>query len=216
MEIFSQYCSSPSRQFSQTPQEPTIHPTAAMSPSLNRFTALPAVTTRPTISCPGTQGYTVGSAFSQSLRTWCKSEWQTPQYRISIWTFLGRARGVRRKMVLTELLRNGIARRLEGLCGWFFGATSKSVLGICQALLTMNSPRLSTSGWVNKKCSADLGELPYRCMTMAFGRATAFIFSCGSGATITLALRPRAAVRLRSWPSLLFSLKLPAPAAERC
>src|SRR5271166_253046 len=42
MGIFSQYCSSPSRQFSQTP---TIHPTAAMSPSLNRFTALPAFTT---------------------------------------------------------------------------------------------------------------------------------------------------------------------------
>lgn len=38
---------------------------------------------RPTISCPGTQGNCVPA---HSDRTWCKSEWQMPQKAISIWT----------------------------------------------------------------------------------------------------------------------------------
>src|SRR4029077_7260039 len=88
---FSQYCSSPARQLSHTRQESTMQPTAAMSPSLNFFTALPACTTRPTISCPGTNGYTVGITSFHSFRTWCKSEWQTPQYKISICTSCARS-----------------------------------------------------------------------------------------------------------------------------
>jgi len=40
--------------------------------------------------------------------------------------------------------------------------------------------------------------------------------SMGSDATTTLGVRVTAAVRLRSWPSLLFSSKLPARAAEHC
>ncbi len=51
-----------------------MQPTAAMSPSLTFFTALPTFTTRPTISWPGTQGYTVGITAFHSSRTWCKSE----------------------------------------------------------------------------------------------------------------------------------------------
>jgi drug/metabolite transporter (DMT)-like permease len=47
-----------------------MHPTAAMSPSLNFFTALPTFTTRPTISCPGTSGYTVGITSFHLFRTW--------------------------------------------------------------------------------------------------------------------------------------------------
>src|SRR5690554_7381227 len=39
--------------------------------------------TWPTISCPGTQGKIVPP---HSLRAWCKSEWHTPQYAISIST----------------------------------------------------------------------------------------------------------------------------------
>ena len=39
-----------------------------------------------TISCPGTQGYAVPP---HSLRTVCKSEWHTPQNRMSIWISVG-------------------------------------------------------------------------------------------------------------------------------
>src|SRR5580765_8023318 len=95
--VFSQYCSSPDLQLEQMRQESTIQPTAAMSPSLNFFTALPTFVTRPTISWPGTQGYTVGITSFHSLRTWCKSEWHTPQNRISICTSC--ARGSRRGML---------------------------------------------------------------------------------------------------------------------
>src|SRR5271154_7583735 len=63
-----------------------MQPTAARSPSLNFLTAEPTFVTRPTISCPGTQGYTVGITPLHSSRTWCRSEWQMPQYKISICT----------------------------------------------------------------------------------------------------------------------------------
>src|SRR5258707_14107730 len=94
---FSQYCSSPALQAEHCRQESTIQPTAAMSPALNFVTALPTFVTRPTISCPGTTGYTVGITSFHSLRTWCKSEWQTPQKSISICTSCGR--GSRRGML---------------------------------------------------------------------------------------------------------------------
>jgi len=55
--------------------ELTMPPTAAMSPSLNFLTALPAFTARPTISWPGTQGSLVGTKAFHLLRTVCKSEW---------------------------------------------------------------------------------------------------------------------------------------------
>src|SRR5256886_5769311 len=57
-----------------------MHPTPAMSPSLNFLTARPVFVTRPMISCPGTQGYTVGIVFCHSLRTWCKSEWRSEEH----------------------------------------------------------------------------------------------------------------------------------------
>src|SRR5262249_22519338 len=66
-------------------------------PSLNFLTALPTLVTRPTISWPGTQGYTVGIISFHSLRTWCRSEWHTPQKRISSCTSCGR--GARRATV---------------------------------------------------------------------------------------------------------------------
>src|SRR5258708_20928625 len=94
---FSQYCSSPALQAEHCRQESTIHPTAAMSPALNFVTTLPTFVTRPTISSPGTTGYTVGITSFHSLRTWCKSEWHTPQKNISICTSCGR--GSRRRML---------------------------------------------------------------------------------------------------------------------
>src|SRR5580698_11594257 len=89
-----QYCSSPARQFTQVRHDITMQPTAAMSPSLNFFTFFPTATTRPTISCPGTTGYTAGITSFHSLREKCKSEWHTPQYKISICT--SSASGLRR------------------------------------------------------------------------------------------------------------------------
>src|SRR5271169_2443950 len=73
-----------------------MQPTAARSPCLNFLTAEPTIVTRPTISCPGTQGYTVGITPLHSLRTWCRSEWQMPQNRISICTSfsVGSRRGI--------------------------------------------------------------------------------------------------------------------------
>src|ERR1041385_360407 len=72
----SQYCSSPALQLAQVRHESTMQPTAARSPTLKRVTSLPTAVTRPTISCPGTTGYVV---LVHSLRTVCRSEWQTPQ-----------------------------------------------------------------------------------------------------------------------------------------
>src|SRR5438309_5076663 len=63
-----------------------MQPTAPISPTLKRFTSPPTAVTRPTISCPGTAGYVVPL---HSLRTVCKSEWHTPQYRISSCTSCG-------------------------------------------------------------------------------------------------------------------------------
>src|SRR5271154_7075649 len=63
-----------------------MQPTAARSPALNFLTPEPTFVTRPTISCPGTQGYAVGITPLHSLRTWWRSEWQMPQNRISICT----------------------------------------------------------------------------------------------------------------------------------
>ena len=52
------------------------------------MTAEPTFVTRPTISWPGTHGYTVGMPL-HSFRAWCRSEWQIPQKRTSIWTSCG-------------------------------------------------------------------------------------------------------------------------------
>src|SRR5579862_1512650 len=70
----------------QVRSESTRQPTAARSPGLNLVTAEPTLITRPTISCPGTIGYTVGMNSLHSLRTECRSEWQIPQNKISICT----------------------------------------------------------------------------------------------------------------------------------
>src|SRR5690606_32391216 len=82
---FSQYCSNPSLQLSHSRQLSTIQPTPAKSPTLNFVTPSPTLVIRPTISCPCTFGYTVPP---HSLRAVCKSEWHTPQYKISISTSL--------------------------------------------------------------------------------------------------------------------------------
>ena len=50
--------------------------TGELSPAWNADTCAPTATTRPTISCPGTHGYSVPA---HSERTWCRSEWHTPQ-----------------------------------------------------------------------------------------------------------------------------------------
>src|SRR5262249_23913143 len=71
--------------------------TAAIWPSWNFLTSLPILVTRPTISWPGTHGYTVGITSFHSLSAWCKSEWHTPQYKISSCTSPGR--GARRLIV---------------------------------------------------------------------------------------------------------------------
>src|SRR5262250_2360728 len=92
----SQYCSSPARQLAQVRSESTMQPTAAVSPTLKPRTSRPTAETLPTISWPGTHGYTVGIALSHSLRTWCRSEWHTPQWLISICT--SRGPGARRWM----------------------------------------------------------------------------------------------------------------------
>ncbi|MNH05813.1 hypothetical protein D3C79_651610 [compost metagenome] len=64
-----------------------MQPTPTLSPGLKRVTALPTRLTRPMISWPGTMGYML---LPQSLRALCRSEWQTPQYWISITTSSGR------------------------------------------------------------------------------------------------------------------------------
>ena len=74
-----------------------MQPTAAVWPTAKRVTSLPMALTRPTISWPGTHGYTV---FFHSLRAWCRSEWQTPQYWIWIWTSRGPT--ARRGMVVSR------------------------------------------------------------------------------------------------------------------
>src|SRR6266851_9589183 len=84
--MFGQNCSRPALHCGQVPSESTMHPTAAKSPGLNLVSAEPTLVTRPTISWPGTMGYTVGMNSLHSLRTECRSEWQMPQKRISICT----------------------------------------------------------------------------------------------------------------------------------
>ena len=64
-----------------------MQPTPTGSPALKRVTADPTALTRPMISCPGTIGNLL---LPQSLRAWCRSEWQTPQNRMSITTSSGR------------------------------------------------------------------------------------------------------------------------------
>ena len=71
-----------------------MQPTAARSPALNLVTPSPTAVTRPTISWPGTHGYMVPG---HSPRAVWMSEWQTPQYRISMAT--SAAPGARRGMV---------------------------------------------------------------------------------------------------------------------
>src|SRR5215467_60975 len=84
--MLRQNCSRPAWHSAQDLSESTRHPTAARSPSLNFVTAEPTLVTRPTISWPGTHGYTVGITPLHSSRTWWRSEWQIPQKRISICT----------------------------------------------------------------------------------------------------------------------------------
>jgi hypothetical protein len=63
-----------------------MQPTPARSPALKRVTSFPTCFTRPTISCPGTMGKVEPP---HSSRAWWRSEWQTPQKRISMWTSFG-------------------------------------------------------------------------------------------------------------------------------
>lgn len=63
-----------------------MHPTATVWPTLKRETLAPTAVTRPTISCPGTHGYTVKP---HSLRAKCRSLWHTPQNKTSSATSVG-------------------------------------------------------------------------------------------------------------------------------
>ena len=65
-----------------------------LSPTLNLVTLEPTAVTMPTISWPGTIGK---AELPHSLRAWWMSEWQTPQYLISITT--SSSRGSRRSKV---------------------------------------------------------------------------------------------------------------------
>ena len=65
--------------------------TPTKSPTANLATSPPIAVTRPTISWPGTHGYCVPP---HSPRAVCRSEWHTPQNRMSIAT--SPAPGVRR------------------------------------------------------------------------------------------------------------------------
>src|SRR4030095_41456 len=96
--MFGQNCSRPAWHSLQVRSESTRQPTAARSPDLNFLTAEPTLVTRPTISCPGTQGYTVGKTLFHSSRTVWRSEWQIPQKRMSSCT--SRSVGSRRGIVV--------------------------------------------------------------------------------------------------------------------
>ncbi len=63
-----------------------MQPTPARSPTVKPSTSAPTALTRPTISCPGTIG---NSVCPHSPRAVWRSEWQTPQKRISIETSRG-------------------------------------------------------------------------------------------------------------------------------
>src|SRR5204863_6224647 len=94
-------------QFGQVRSESTMQPTATRSPGLYLVTAEPTFVTRPTISWPGTIGYTVGMNSLHSLRTECRSEWQMPQKRISICT--SRSVGSRRLILVDASPDVGLA-----------------------------------------------------------------------------------------------------------
>src|SRR5205809_3161153 len=97
--MFGQNCSRPALHCGQVPSESTMQPTAARSPGLYLITAEQTLVTRPTISWPGTIGQFVAMNSLHSLRTECRSEWQMPQNRLSIWT--SRSVGSRR-LILVE------------------------------------------------------------------------------------------------------------------
>src|SRR5436309_10186453 len=97
--MFGQNCSRSALHCGQVRSESTMQPTATTSPGLYLATSEPTFVTRPTISWPGTIGYTVGMNSLHSLRTECRSEWQMPQKRISICT--SRCVGSRR-LILVE------------------------------------------------------------------------------------------------------------------
>ena len=63
-----QNCSSPSLQWRQVRSESTRQPTPTRSPALYFVTADPTAATRPTISWPGTHGYTAGMTSCHSSR----------------------------------------------------------------------------------------------------------------------------------------------------
>lgn len=64
-----------------------MQPMPTRSPTWWRVTAEPVSVTRPTISCPDTSGLTGSGPKEPSTKF--MSEWQIPQYRMSIWTSWG-------------------------------------------------------------------------------------------------------------------------------
>jgi hypothetical protein len=77
------------------PQESTMQPTPAGSPTLKRFTPRATRVTRPTISWPGTMGKIDPP---HSSRAWWMSEWQMPHHSMAISTSL--LRGSRRSITV--------------------------------------------------------------------------------------------------------------------
>lgn len=81
------FCSSPASHLSHSRHASTRQPTPTWSPTLNFETLLPTASTMPTSSCPGTTGYsTERPTPAMWLAAVCKSEWQTPQYIMSMST----------------------------------------------------------------------------------------------------------------------------------
>lgn len=76
----------PDRQASHFPQESTKQPTPARSPTWNLVTAEPTSVITPAISWPGTIGK---MAWPQPSRAWWMSEWQIPEYLMSMSTSFG-------------------------------------------------------------------------------------------------------------------------------
>ncbi len=56
-----------------------MQPTAARSPSLNFFTPLPTLRDAPDDLVARHAGIPWACTLCHSSRTWCRSEWQTPQ-----------------------------------------------------------------------------------------------------------------------------------------
>src|SRR5215469_9058274 len=94
-----QFTRSPFRQNSQYPQEPPRKPTPTRWPTAQPWTPGPRASIRPTASCPGTRGQSIGNKPS----TVAESEWQTPHASTRIRTWPGPGSATRRSTTRSSL-----------------------------------------------------------------------------------------------------------------